>query len=186
MVGGESRKSRRPSAATESKASVNFRRTSPRKIRRISPWKKSETGIENTNLKGRMRFIARNVSNNTTRESKPGMSLLPRMMTISENKGDVMVEKTSTRTSPVLTLCPGRMSRILTCRDRRALSLERSRLGSNDRGSRAVCHQLDSANKLTQNHLPIASTGENRSVSKVSEHAFKRIGAQPATLRRSI
>ena len=97
MVGGESRKSRRPSAASESKTSVNFHRNSPRKIRRISPWKKSETASENTKLKGRMRLIARNVSNKVTCESKPGMSLLPRMITISENKGDVMVEKTSTR-----------------------------------------------------------------------------------------
>ena len=46
--------------------------------------------------------------------------------------------------------------------------------------------QLDAMRNFALEHSPIASTGKNRSVSKVSEHASKRTGAQSATFRRSM
>jgi hypothetical protein len=84
MVGGESRKSRRPFAATESKAPSNFRRA--------SPGSKSVFTSKNTNLKGLSPFILRNVSNNRTSEGREVTTLTPMMITSSENTGDTIVE----------------------------------------------------------------------------------------------
>ena len=56
IVGGASRKSRKPFAVTDSKASANLRRASSRE--------KSETSSKNTNSKRLVPFIIRNASNN--------------------------------------------------------------------------------------------------------------------------
>ena len=84
MVGGESRKSRRPLAVTETKASSNFRCA--------SPGGKSGSTSKNTNLKGLSPFILRNVSNNGTSEGREVTTLTPMMITSSENTGDTIVE----------------------------------------------------------------------------------------------
>jgi len=88
-IGGVLRKSRKPFSVIASKTSINFCCASFCGI--------SKTASEKTKLKGRIWFIAHNVSNNVTHEDKPDMSLFSRMMTTSENNGDVMVEKTSMR-----------------------------------------------------------------------------------------
>ena len=87
MVGGESRKSRKPFAATKSSPSAKLRRT---------PSQRSETSSKNTNLKGLISFISRNVSNSVTSWGKYTAVVPVRTITSSENKGDVTVENTST------------------------------------------------------------------------------------------
>ena len=81
MVGGESRKSRAPFAATKFKPLSN------------SPLYESGTSSKNTNLKGLTSFIVRNVLNSVASQCGQGTSSA-RTMTSSENTGDVMVEKT--------------------------------------------------------------------------------------------
>ena len=122
IVGGEPRKLSRRFAATESKTSTNFCLASFLRI--------SKTTREKTNLNGRTRFISRNVSKSGTRESMADMSLLSRTTTTSENDGDVMVEKTSTRASRASPFRPKGTERTLRYRDRRTLSRDRSKLES--------------------------------------------------------
>jgi len=86
MTGEELRKSRRPFAVTKSKATANFRPTSPRE--------ESETSRKNTNLKGLTSFILPNVSNNKTSSGKKFVACSVRVIAISENTGDVMVKNT--------------------------------------------------------------------------------------------
>jgi len=178
IVGGQRRKLSRRFAAGESKTSTSFCRASSSK--------KTETTREKTNLNGRIRFISRNASKSGMREGKADISLFSMAITTSENEGDVMLEKTSTRASRASPLRPRGIERSLKCRDRRTSSRDRSKLERDDSGARAICHQFGFASNSILKDLPIASTGKNRSVSKVSEHAFKRTGAESATLRRSI
>ena len=65
VVGGESRKSRKPFAATKSKVHSNFRRDSANTRRRPSWWELQSVS-KNTNWKGLILCILRNVPNNVT------------------------------------------------------------------------------------------------------------------------
>jgi hypothetical protein len=178
MVGGESRKSRRPLAAAESKAPTNFRRVFSRR--------ESMATSKNTNLKGLTLFIIRNVSNNVASESRRAAVFTPRTITSSENTGDVIVENTS------MTIVWRASARLKSpaqswiCRDRRTLSRDRLNSGS-ERESTPVHYQLRSAGGSMLNYSPPnPSVARNRSVSRVSAHASNRMGAQPPTFHRSI
>ena len=141
IAGGESRKSRKPFAVARLKPSTNTCRYLL--LKRYGMSKK-------TKLKGRTSCIARSIWNNVTCEGKLYASdafLSSRMMTSSENEGDVMVEKTSTRTFRLLSPRPKGIIWISTCRDRRTLSRDRSTLGSNGRGKHPAYYQLDSMGK---------------------------------------
>jgi len=124
IVGGGPRKLRRRFAAAESRTSTNFCRASTSR--------KSKTTSEKTKLNGRTLCISRSVSKSGTRESTPEMSLFSRTTTTSENDGDVMVEKTSTRASRASPLRPKGTVRTLKCRDRRTSRRDRSKLESDD------------------------------------------------------
>ena len=142
IAGGESRKSRNPFAVARLKPSTNLRRNVF--LKRCARSKK-------TKLKGRRRCIAHSIWNNMAFE---GMSYTSntsspaRMMTTSENEGDLMVEKTSTRAFRLLSAGPKKIVRIQTRRDRRTWSRDRSKSGSNDRGLCPVYDQLDSVDRL--------------------------------------
>ena len=87
MVGGESRKSRRPLAATKSKAPTSSLRT--------FSWRDSGASGKNINLKDLISFILRNVSNNVTSWGRKVTMWPPMTIASSENTADVIVEKTS-------------------------------------------------------------------------------------------
>lgn len=121
MVGGVSRNSSRPFAATKLKAPANSRR--------ICHWWELDTSSENTNLKGLTSFIVRNVLNNVAPQCGQATSSV-RTITSSENVGDVMVENTSAtmacRWSPRSDLA----TQATTSRDLRTLSRDKLNSGS--------------------------------------------------------
>jgi hypothetical protein len=81
MVGGESKKSKKPLVIAKSRAPTDSRRAPP-----VS---------KNANLKGLTSFIACSVSNNVISESKRTASSSRMRIASSENTGDVIVENTS-------------------------------------------------------------------------------------------
>jgi len=83
-VGGESRKSRRPFADADSRASASSCCAS----------QKSRTSSKNTNLKGLTSFIVRSAPKNKSAQGKQ-VSKSARATTSSGNTGDVIVENTS-------------------------------------------------------------------------------------------
>jgi hypothetical protein len=137
MVGGESRKSRRPSAVAESKALPNSRSTSSRN--------KSGATSANTSLKGLNPFIERSVSNNATSKGRLATALTPMIRTSSENTRDVIVENALRR----MGWRAGAKSipQPLSSRDRRTLSRDRSK-------SVPVHRQLESVGRPMQNYSP--------------------------------
>jgi len=173
MVGGEMRKPRRPFAVTDSKASANSRRA--------FSWSKPESSGKNTNLNGLTSFILPNASNSTRSWGKYATSETVMTIASSENMGDVMVM------NALVTVGPRRdpSTQATTCRDRRALSRDRSNSG-NEGGSIPVHHQLESMDKPMHDCSPTEpSIALNRSVSMVSAQASSRAGTQPAHPRRS-
>ena len=135
MVGGESRKSRKPFSVTEPNDPTNFRRASSRDG--------FETTRQNTNLKYLTSYIVRTVSNKLSSEGKRAMVSSSRRNTSSENTGDVIVEIISIRT---VWRTPGVDTKLVvqppTCRDRRTLRRDRSNPG-NDRVWNPVYHQFE-------------------------------------------
>ena len=162
MVGGESRKSRRPFAVTESRASANSCRPS-------QTYGSSATS-KNTSSKCLTLFIQRNAEKNVTGKGK---WQLVRAITSSENTGDVIVENSSGAQSQSAT-------QMSSCRDRRTLSGDRSRPSLN--------RQLQPEDRPAGNYSLIVSSlmPPNRRVSRVSAHALIRVDAQPALMRRSM
>ena len=142
-------------------------------------WAGSDTSSKNINLNGLTLFIVRNVSKNVASWGNWVIASPATTIASSENTGDVMVEKTFM----ILAMCPSDKikpgTQDVTCRHWRALSSDRSR---------SIAHlQLKPTCEPTQNHLPTGrSTILNRSVSRVSAHASKRIGAQLSLPRRSM
>jgi len=172
MVGGEWRKSRKPFAVAESKTPATADRATPARP-------KNGPSSKNTNLNGLNSFTLRNVLNKVSSQCKVVISWPARTMTSSENAGDLRVENISMMAS--FTQAPGP-----TCRDRRALSRDRSTLGNE--GERAPVHrQCELADKLMHSCLPTGlSLAWNRKVSSVSAHASNRTGAQFTSMRRYI
>ena len=165
MVGWGSKKSRKPCVVAESKAPVNSRRPSPTSV----PSAKSRK----TKLKCLVSFALCNAVNNVTGRGKWQR---PRAITSSENTVDVIVEK---RPDAAVKWFQS-VIRTSHCRDRRTLSGDRLRSSAR--------RQLQIAGEPTQNysHSESSLKPPNRKVSRVSAHAFKRMGAQPALMRGSI
>ena len=165
-MGGESRKSRRPFAASESNASANSR---------SAPWI-SAIMNKNTNLNRLTSPTARNSPNNLGGQGEPVPWRLTVIMS-SENTGDVIVDNNSATT--VGRWSPELATGAATWRDRRTLSGDRSRF--------PVHRQFKSVVRSIRNCLLAEpSCIPNRKVSKVSAHAPNRRGAQPADLCRSM
>ena len=164
IVGGELRNSRRPSAVAERKHLV--------KMCRASSGLEYGPSNENTNLNGLTWLSSRNPSHSTITRGIRKAELVSRVITSSENTGDVIVEKASM--TRVLRRTPRRRltNHSSTCKDRRALRPDK--LG-NERGRTPVHRQLKSADGSTQNSLSVVS---NRTVSRVSAHASSRVGVQ--------
>ena len=139
MVGGESRKSRKPCATTKSSALTQSRRTSSRRPRAPS---------KNTNLKGLISFILHNVSNIVTCWGKYLTVVALRTITSSENTGDMIVENISMTKANRGSAGRGLATQSSTCRDWR--TLRRDRLYN----SAPIRHQLKFADKPTQKYLP--------------------------------
>jgi len=135
MVGGESRKSRRPFAVTNSKPLSKSSRAPGRA--------RSETSSENTSLKGLTSSIARNISNNEASPDTRELCVGPTTITSSENTGEVIVENNSkTEVWPRPPQRPPQLPpKTPMCRDRRTLRVDRRGLG-HEIGCSPVCDQL--------------------------------------------
>ena len=168
MVGGESRKSNRPSAVIESRASTNS----------CCAFGEPDISSENTNLNRLTSCIARNTPNNGTAQGKR-VSWRATAITSSENAGDTIVDSSFVRTagrwSPGLRFT----AQAATWRDRRTLRGDRSRS--------SVYHQRKFMDGQIRGHsLAKSSIIPNRSVSKVSAQASNKIGTQHALPPRSM
>ena len=167
MVGGESRKSRRPCAVTVSRA---FTSSS------CAP-KQPDVSRKNTNLKRLTSFIARNSLNKGTAQGKQ-VSKYETVITSSEKAGDVIVDNSFMRMVGGWTSWLGSPNQGGTWRDRRTLRGDRLRSSTH--------HQRESINIRMRSNSPAEPTVPNRNVSKVSAQASNKIGAQLALLYRSM
>jgi len=177
MVGGESRKSRKPFETTSSTASFNGNRAST-DFQCPSLTTEHGPSNKNTSSKGLTSYIFRNVWKNMSWWGKEILQC-GRTTTSSENTGDVIVENTSMTIalsgSRWVPLAPTQPT---TCSDRRALSLDRLYSG-NAMGSGPAHHQLKPVDRSIQNDLPCERCIVlKRSVSRVLVHASNRTGAQ--------